>query len=212
MTIPFLLSADIANIGRFNVAMLSDHDLMGVFLSPDDYEAAREQLGGDEDDACTWKGISCDEDLNITSIDWHSSRIAMEGEVNLRALPPKLTKLNAYRQKLSGEVDITALPEDIIIVCVQSTKIHGTLDMGSLPQKIEQFFFTGNRITSITNVCNFPVSLKFLHFGEHNIADKQIRIGQLPHNHLVLNFRGTPKDVQYVFEVAGDRQRFQGFE
>ena len=67
-----IIAADAA--GRMRPSMLSDQQLMELLFTPDNATEARETLEGDEDDACSWKGIMCTDDgRNVTEVIWGSN-------------------------------------------------------------------------------------------------------------------------------------------
>ena len=137
-----LLSVDIANIGRVNPSTLSDQQLMELFFTPKDYESTRRELEGDEDNACTWRGVRCTGSNEVTLIDWHRSDLEIEGSIDFRMLRPLLLRLNLYCQPLTGEVDMSALPTELVTLCIQSCHLTGTLDLGNLPKTLQELFFT----------------------------------------------------------------------
>ena len=176
--------------GRFNTSMLSDHQLMELLVTPDDVAQARENLKGDEDDACSWKGITCnDENDCVTQISWHSSGLKVKGEMNFAMLPPKLTRLNLYHQPLRGSMDVSHLPEKLRILCVQSTGLTGSIDFGSLPRTLEQLFITDNKIESIQNIVNLPSVIQYFEVREPNVMPKSICVGRLDKEGFVIKLQ-----------------------
>ena len=194
-------------VGRINISMLSDLALMELFFTPDNHKDARKQLLGDEDDACTWGGVTCDDDKNVTSISWHSASQKLVGEVEFLFVPQKLYRLNMYQQQVRGEIDLGGLPESLRIVCVQHCHLSGTLDFQKIPRKIEQVFFNGSRITSVVNLHNLPTSIQHMRVGEEHVENASLRVGAFPRSDFSVNFSGTPKGIRFIFDNAADERR-----
>ena len=108
--ISYSFTADNAAIGRFDPSMLSDHVLMDLLYVPDDYEQSRAEMKGEEDDACTWRMISCDVQKNVKEIQWHGPNIKLCGSISFPALPPKLSRFSIINQPARGEIDTTTPP------------------------------------------------------------------------------------------------------
>ena len=175
----FLLTADSDALGRFNPSMLSNEQVMELLFVPSDFAKARAQLGGDEDDACTWKGVTCTADT-ITNITFGSHNFCLCGEVNFQMLPPKLESLVVFNQSLVGEIDTTQLPIGMGKFRVQFCKFTGTIDLGHLPRSLKVLYITYNRITAVAHFGNLPTGMEKLHISELNIAHKALHIGRLP--------------------------------
>ena len=183
----FFLSADDSGLGRFDPAMLSDHMLMEVLYTPDDYEQSRNEMKGDEDDACTWSNITCDEEKAVSKIEWHSMHIKLRGSLCFQALPPKLIRFNLYKQLVRGDIDTSNLPRLLEFFCVERTQVTGTVDLGNLPSKLQMLFIMENKITAIVNVVNLPASLTDIAVNEKYVREKSIYVGKLPARELILD-------------------------
>ena len=183
----FILAADIGHLGRFDPSMLDDHAIMELFFIPDNIDAARDALGGDPDDACTWKQVKCSPDGNIIKIDWCSYNIGkIAGSFDFTKYPPHIVSLNLYDEQFVGEVNTAALPATMQDITLQACRFTGTLDVGALPPSLESFVVCENRITALVNVCNLPDSLRCFAVQEVYIEGKSIRIGRLPDSKLEL--------------------------
>ena len=173
-----------SHAGRINPSMLSDQQLMELFFTPDDFDKAREALGGDEDDACSWEGVRCELNSNIRCIDWHCCSLRVKGAVSFEMLPPRLELLSLYSQELYGEINTTALPKQMECLCVQETFLSGTLDLGSLPRGLTEMTVEHNRISAIVNFFDLPEALYHFEIKEKNIVERSLHIGSLPEGDL----------------------------
>ena len=183
----FILAADIGHLGRFDPSMLDDHAIMELFFTPDNFDAARDTLGGDPDDSCTWKQVKCSPDGHIIKIDWCSYNIGkIAGSFDFTKYPQHIVYLNLYDEQFVGEVKTAALPATMQDLTLQACGFTGTLDVGALPPSLESLVVADNRVTALINLCNFPESLRCFCVHEVNIGEKSIRIGHLPDNGLIL--------------------------
>ena len=175
-----LQAMEIIGIGRVDVSSFTDQQMMESFFIPDTFEEARLALGGDEDDACTWDQVWCEESKYIAQIEWHSVDIKLEGSINFKMMPRHLTYLNLFEQKLIGEVDTTNLPEKLNFFCIEKCLFTGTVDLGHLPQSLETFVARDNKISGLVNVCNLPSGLQNLQIRENTELKGTISIAKLP--------------------------------
>ena len=182
------LTADNTSLGRFDPVMLTDHMLMEIFYAPDDYEKSRAAMGGDEDNACTWRKIRCDEDQNVTHIEWHSINVKLHGSMHFQSLPPKLMRCNIYNQQIRGEIDTSNFPRSLKYFSLQRTQMTGTVDLGNLPLGLNMLFIMNNEITALTNVVNLPASITDIAINEKNLREKTIFVGKLPGDRVYLDF------------------------
>ena len=204
-----LFFTDIAGLGRMDQSALTDQQMMEMFFVPENPEDAREALCGDEDDACTWNGVTCDESDQITEIQWHSMYIEpVQGSIDFPMMPRHLTWLNLYDHKLIGAVDTANLPEALEFFRIEECLFTGTLDLGSLPRNLGDFVAMGNTITGLVNFCNLPPGLSRLYIEEPIESSAKIRIGKLPKslNEIFLQVKCT--DMLY-FEAESDRDRVE---
>ena len=204
--LPSVLCTDSA-LGRVDISMLDDQARMELFMTPDEYEEARRAYRGDEDNACSWAGVDCDCDKNVTSISWHICDLILTGEINFQVVPQKLYRLNMYQQQLRGTVDFGPLPETLRIFCAQDCQLSGTLDFEKLPEKIEQVFCSGNRITGVINLDKRPVEIQSMHVGEAHVENECIHIGKSLSGGRLINFKGMRRGIRYVFDDPSDEKR-----
>ena len=173
-----LLTQDIAGLSRIDPSTFTDQQMMECFFTPNDFEAARASFGGDEDDACSWKCVECDDFSHIVDIDWNAMDIYVAGSINFQMIPRNLTFLTLQGQELIGEVDTTSLPVNLQFFCIQQCLFTGTLDLSRLPQGLTDFFVTENKISGLSNFYNFSYSLRTLSIEEE--VQGSVYISKLP--------------------------------
>ena len=186
---PLLTSAD-THVGRFDPAMLTDHQLMELFFTPDESDPGEFHQSGDQDDVCSWKGVTCTEEKSVTKITWASYHFNMAGTLDFTKIPQKVKQINFYDLPLYGEVEICALPQSMMNVCLQDCKFSGSLDIRALPRQIESFIVKGNQITSVGDICDLPRSLRVLKIGESAVTHKNLHVAQLPSTGIRVDLSG----------------------
>ena len=209
----YFLTADNTSLGRFDPGMLTDHMLMELFYVPDDYEKSRAAMGGDADNACTWRKIRCDEDQNVTHIDWHCISVKLRGSMHFQSLPPKLIRCKIYNQPVHGEIDTSNFPRSLKYFTLQRTQMKGTVDLGNLPSGLNMLFIMHNEITGLTSIVNLPASITHISINEKNLREKTIFVGKLPGGRMYLDFVdcgftdircADPADRSRVYTVEAD--------
>ena len=198
--------ADMQRIGRVDATMLSQQQMMELFFTPDDYDVARVQLKGAEDDACSWHEVQCDEAKNITKIEWLSTSIRLQGSLNFSMLPPKLKSLSMYLQDLIGEVNVCALPQKMEYFGIQACRFTGTLDLGSLPRTLHHVYIMDNKITGIVNLCNLPEGLQMFQVRDSNVEQAHLHIGALPASKLEIRLEKC-KIASITYDDPSDSTR-----
>ena len=204
-----VLCADKSDAGRMNPSMLSDQQMIELFITADDFDAAHAQLGGGASDACSWLGVRCDDvdgGEKIAEIDWHSADLVLRGSLSFGMLPRGIRSVSLYRQELRGSVDISHLPVTMQCLCVQECLVSGTLDLGSLPRGLSQLQFLENRITSVINLRDLPNGLEHFRVSEEHIPEKSIFVGKLPEGEFTVRLDGCGY-TSVRFEDASDSER-----
>ena len=196
---------DSPQIGRMHRDMLTEQQIFELFFTPDNYEDAQKKLKGDENDACTWTGIECDDDGKIRCLDWHDNALVLEGSINFAFFPPHTVQLSIIRQQLMGEVDLSHLSPSLVLFCLQSCAFSGTLNMEKLPRQLREFVVVNNRITEILNVHSLPETLEDIFIEEAGIQKESLDVGPLPQRCTFMSFRNT-KIHRFIFENPEDRE------
>ena len=192
-----LTSAD-THIGRFDPAMLNDHQLMELFFSPDDIDPGQYHQSGDQDDACSWRGVVCTEEKYVTHIDWSIVILAIMGTLDFTKMPRKVTYVNFFNERLFGEVDTSTLPHSLKYFCLMGCKFSGSVELRTLPPNIESFIVEGNCFASVGDICHLPGSLRTLRIREAAIEHTNIHVGKLSKNDIFINLSGCGlTDVTY---------------
>ena len=199
-----LLAIDVPGLGRADLSMLSETQVMELFFVPDDYDYAREHLEGDASDACTWTGLECNAHQQVERIDWLDYMVDIAGEINFSMFPCHLRALLLINQEIRGEVSLVALPMTIEDIQVEYCRVKGTLDLGSLPQNLKSLVFICNGLTGLVNVLNLPATLKHVQINECRVQPKSLYIGKLPSKDLRIDLYDCGITVM-ILEDDGDR-------
>ena len=202
------------NVGRIDSSMLDSQQMMALFFTPDDFVEMREVFGGNEDNACTWAGVSYDGDRNIVKIlwgiwgIWGTGDSSFNGSINFSLIPKTLDKIKLNEQKeLRGEVDMRYLPAVLNYFYLEDCAFTGTLDMGSLSRSLIVLHIFFNRIEKIVNFHNLPPDLFECDIAEDGVREQEMFIGRFPNTYLKVGFSGCniervrcecPKDARRI--------------
>ena len=196
------LTMDIVGLSRIDPSTLTDQQMIELFFSPDDFEASRVAFRGDEDDACSWNSVKCDEFGYI--VEFHWLNITLDGSINFKMIPRHLIWLNIGFQSLIGEVETTNLPQNMIFFCIQKCFFTGTVDLGALPRSLTDFYAMENKISGLVNVCNLPSTLRDLQIIEN--IEGTVNVQKLPETLSQVTF-DIGSAVVLNFEDESDRDR-----
>ena len=202
----FFFCADANALGRVDKANLSELQVMDLFFTPANPAITRRQLGGDESDPCTWEGVRCYGGDAVKVVRWYNLNIVLEGKIDFTMIPRNALTVEMTGQIFTGEVSTAYLPPGIRRFVLSMCRFTGTLDMGGLPSSLTALIVTKNNLTGIVNVCDLPVSLEECEYQEWGNETREVHIGKLPANALLLNFMES-KIEALTFEDAQDSNR-----
>ena len=206
MIVSFFL--DPSDLGRINESFLSDQQMMELFYIPkwDDDPRSYFNFNGDDFDACTWTGVTCNSEKRVSSIEWRFSFIRLTGEINFNMVPPNLTNLQFLLQDLTGEIPASAFPQTMKAVNIQGCKFSGTLNLDSLPRSLESLTFLNNRFIVIANLRNLPENLAIVVIGEEQNTAGTLHVGKLQKGLSGVHL-GRSRLTEVVFEDATDASK-----
>ena len=207
MTITFLLSAD-NPIGRFDASMLTDHQMMELFFKPSDTDPRDycRSNGCDQDDACTWKGVTCSPEGNVTEVAWCRREMQISGSINFVGIPRRTKTIDFVRQSLCGDVDTSVLPISLESFTLQNCNFTGSLDMQVLPPRLKYFCVCGNAITAISSISHLPESLTDISIAETNLEQNSIFVGKLRDSFYDLDIADCDV-MEIIFEDPEDARK-----
>ena len=195
-----------ASLGRINPSILTEQQVMELFFTPTYAEDAREDLGGDENDACTWSAVSCTGGV-IEKINWTAEEIFLQGSIDFSMVPRNIINLVMENQDLSGTVDTRSLPDSLEEIRLSDCPFTGTLDLGHLPYHLRNITVWQNNIDAVQNICDLPPLLHTLDICERNVpAGSPIHVGKIPSGVWLANLIfASPED--FAFASDADKKR-----
>ena len=193
-------------VGRVDVGSLTDQQHMELFFVPDYEKAIHGVFGGDPDDACTWKGVTCSEDERIELLMFDTAVSPLLGSVCFAMLPPAVIRCILFRQPMYGEIDTRALPRVMREFEANQCRFTGTVDLGSLPDTLQTLYIGGNQVTDIRNICNLPKSLYTCCVHESSIVKEEVYVHKMPSTGLHVSLASCKID-KVVCEDQIDRRR-----
>ena len=166
-------------IGKFDRSMLSQQELMELFIfglnEPEKICGSRKDL----DDVCAWKGVTCYPDGEVEEFHWINKNENGTGSLGFEFLPCSMNTLYMFMNALSGTIQLGNLPCKIEAVNLSVNQLTGSLDLDRLPATVRSLFLTSNKFTGEVSLENLPICLKFLELSE-NLLSGAVCLNSLP--------------------------------
>ena len=187
-------------IGRFDRSMLSQQELMELFIfglnEPEKICGNRD----DPDDVCEWKGVTCNADGEVEEFHWNNKQQAgtlgfeflicsmktlymfmndLSGTIQLGDLPGRMKKLSLFSNNLIGSLDFDTLPADVQALNLSRNKFTGEICLENLPKCLESLSLSKNQLSGAICLTALPPALEYLHLHKNNF-EGSLDFTQLP--------------------------------
>ena len=157
-------------IGKFDRSMLSQQELMELFIfglnKPEKICGNRD----DPDDVCEWKGVKCNAGGEVEHFWWTDKDEYGTGTVEFEFLPCSMKTLRMFSNALSGTVQLADLPGKIEVVYLYHNQLTGSLDLDSLPATVQRLGLRGNKFTGEISLENLPKRLEYLALSNNQLS------------------------------------------
>ena len=174
-------------IGRFDRSMLSQQDLMELFIfglnEPEKICGSRD----DPDDLCKWEGVTCNADGEVEKFLWINKKEDGTGTLGFEFLPCSMKRLQMWRNALSGTIQLTDLPGKMEVVYLFDNQIKGSLDLDRLPAAVRALSLSNNKFTGDISLENLPKGLEIL-----SLTDNQLSANPTKGHLSVVGWTSTP--------------------
>ena len=135
-------------IGRFDRSMLSQQDLMELFI----FELNEpEKICGNRDDladVCEWKGVTCSADKDIEKFLWINKKEDGTGTLGFEFLPWSMKIVKMCRNALSGTIQLADLPRKMEVLSLANNKLTSSLDLDGLPHAFQRLYLRENEFSN----------------------------------------------------------------
>ena len=155
-------------IGKFDRSMLSQQELMELFIfglnKPGKVCGNRDELA----DVCEWKGITCNHDGEVEEFHWVFKQDT--GTLGFEFLPCSMKTLRMFMNALSGTIQLNYLPGMMEAVFLNDNQLNGSLDLDRLPAAVRSLFLNSNEFTGKVSLENLPKCLKQLKLSQNQLS------------------------------------------
>ena len=155
-----------SHLGRLDYASLSQQTLMELLIEHIEEKAKIRQEDGSDID--NWDGIDCNEDGNVTLIDWF--RLDLHGKIDLQWVPSTVIDFSVSSNWLKGSADISHLPTELESLFLDENSFSGTLDLTALPDCLERLNAFENKFSGSICLTCLPSNLGFLKLSKNSFS------------------------------------------
>ena len=157
-------------IGKFDRSMLSQQDLMELFIfglnKPENICGSLD----DPDDVCEWTGVKCNADKEVENFRWLMKRQEGTGTLSLAFLPYTMKKATMVDNALSGTIQLADLPESMEELLLIQNKLSGSFCLDSLPGAMRKLYLSKNNFTGRISLKKLPEELESLVVSENRLT------------------------------------------
>ena len=141
--------------------------------------------------AYKWKGVYCDADSRVTTINWDITRLrefalddrgpsgSLCGSLEWAYLPRTVQQFGVRTHELSGTVPLDLLPPGLTDFCVYSNTFSGEVNLTNLPRTLVQLVLASNEFKGCVDFTHLPPHLVSLDVS-YNQLSGQVDFSCLP--------------------------------
>ena len=150
--------------------MLSQQDLMELFIFGLNEP---EKICGSRDDpvnVCEWEGITCNDDGEVERFLWVSKKEDGTGTLGFEFLPWSMKAVWMFLNALSGTIQLADLPEKVEKLSLSCNQLTGSLDLDGLPATVRELDLSKNKFTGDISLEKLPKCLKQLELSQNQLS------------------------------------------
>ena len=136
----------------------------------------RKLTGGNVNDACVWRGVTC-----LAGVVYSfAARCSDQMQLDIDWLPATLNSLDISDIGLNCALKTRALPRMLEHLELHYTNLHGSLTLHTLPSEIQSVHLSNNHFSGTLFVSNLPETLKTVRLGYNDIKVVVVCNADLP--------------------------------
>ena len=196
-------------IGKFDRSMLSQQELMELFIFGLNEP---EKICGNRDDpvdVCEWKGITCNDDGEVEEFHWINKTENGTGTLGFEFLPWSMKTVRMFINALSGTIQLADLPGMMEELLLDGNQLTGSLELDRLPADVQGLALNSNKFTGEVSLENLPKCLEYLSLAENQLSGTICLTALPPALECMFleknNFEGSidftrlPKSMRYIY-------------
>ena len=198
-----LFSVD-THLGRCDASMLSDQNLMELLVGSLSKKPPWMFSEDEYADKCTWIGVTCDSNENVTTIRFSTS---IAGSIALEYMPPHVRIFTTFNSLVKGTLETGRLSHSLEELYLYKGELFGTVNFTSLPPLLERFCLPKNNFSGSADLYNLPEKLHTLDLSE-NAFIGNISLTNLPRNLVKLNLSNNGFSGELCFDHLPPKMQY----
>ena len=148
-------------IGKFDRSMLSQQELMELFIFGLNQPGKICGNRDDPDDVCEWTGVKCNAGGEVEEFHWICKTENGTGTPGFEFLPCSMKTLRIFMNALSGTIQLADLPGKIEVVYLYDNQMTGSLNLDRLPATVRTLNLSENKFTAGQGATNSAAPYRF---------------------------------------------------
>ena len=175
-------------VGRLHAELFDQQTKMEILLSDVLHGATlrfRDRDTGDFKPACQWDGVICNEDGDVTMVDFFMKGID-EGSMSLDFLPETLESIDITDCLVEGTITAAKFPHSLTSLIVSNNHLSGAVAFEEVHDNMQALYLNNNEFSGTVDFEHLPEALRYL-LLEKNAFEGSVVLTRLPRGMCLLN-------------------------